>query len=166
MRPTSRQRWPPGLRGARQGRVTCCNFHLKRETCLLAPSSSSSSKNRLACLVPPDLNDTVARATPGDRRPSAPIEGPGGWGFSPSHAHATRLIFESPASRPAAQDVPTHRRLCDAWDVGSDALCESAMLRKPRGAPPCHSRGHVRCKCVTAQIVRHGSWSRVLGRAC
>ena len=28
VRPTSRQRWPPGLRGARQGRVTCCKFHL------------------------------------------------------------------------------------------------------------------------------------------
>ena len=47
--------------------------------------------------MPPDLNDTVARATPGDRRPSAPIEGPGGWGFSPSHAHATRLIFAAAA---------------------------------------------------------------------
>ena len=48
--------------------------------------------------MPPDLNDTVARATPGDRRPSAPIEGPGGWGFSPSHAHATRLIFAAARS--------------------------------------------------------------------
>ena len=35
MRPTSRQRWPPGLRGARQGRVTCCKFHLNPYTAVV-----------------------------------------------------------------------------------------------------------------------------------
>ena len=68
--------------------------------------------------MPPDLNDTVARATPGDRRPSAPIEGPGGWGFSPSHAHASRLIFAAAAvaarrrqpARSQLQEVVTEER--------------------------------------------------------